>query len=71
MDEEIPGVCDTKEEIPGVDDAEGILGVYHNATPGVNDGAPDTANESDEAEIKQTNVERTSDTMHLCRQPRT
>ena len=64
MDEGLPGVGGTKEEIPGVDDAEGTPGVDNNptpgvddevddeATPGVDDDAPNTANKSDEAEIK-------------------
>ena len=68
---------DTEREIPGVDDVEGTPGMDDTtpgtdgeATPEVDDDAPDTANKSDEAKIKQTNVDRTSDTMNLHRQPR-
>ena len=71
----------TKEEIQEVDDTEGTLGmddatpgvndeVNDEATPGVDDDTPNTANESDKAEIEPTNVERTSVTMNLRRQPR-
>ena len=37
---------------------------------GVDDDASDTTNESDEAGINQTNVERISDAMKLCRESR-
>ena len=33
----------TEEEIPGVDDAKGTLGVDNNATPGVDDKVDDEA----------------------------
>ena len=58
-DQEIPGVGGTKGEISGVYDAKGTPGlddttpeVDDEATPGVDDDAPNTANKSDEAEIK-------------------
>ena len=77
VNQEIPGVDGTEGEIPGVDDAEGTPemddttpGLNDEATPGVDDDAPDTANESDEAEIEQTNVECMSGAMNLRRQPR-
>ena len=46
---------------PGVDDE---------ATPGVDDDTPDTANESYEAKTEQTNVERTSVNINVCRHQR-
>ena len=71
----------TEEEITGVDDDEGTLGmddtlpgvndqVENEATPGVDDDAPGTTNESDEAEIEQTIVKRMSGAMNLHRQTR-
>ena len=79
VDQEIPGVDGTEGEIPGVVDAKGTpgmddatTGVDDEATPGVDtpgvdDDVPDTANESDKAEIEPTNVEHTSGVMILCR----
>ena len=84
MDQEIPGVDGTEGEIPGVDYVEGTPGMYDTNTgvddeatpgvdtPGVEDDVPDTANKSDEAEIKSTHVEHRSGAMNLQKriQPR-
>ena len=56
MDDTTTGV--DVETTPGVD------------TPGVDDPVTDTANESDEAAVEPTNVERTSGAMNLRRQTR-
>ena len=69
-----------RKKKPGVDDAKGTPGMYdaipgvedevdHEATPELDNDAPDTANESDEAKIEQTNVEHVSGTMSLHRHP--
>ena len=82
MDQEIPGVNGTEGEIPGVDNTKGTPGMDATTpgvddeatpgvdTPGVDDDVPDTANGSDETEIRPINVERTSVAMNLRRQPR-
>lgn len=82
VDQEIPGVCGTEGEIPGVDKAEGTPGIDDTTpgvdgeatpgvdTPGVDDDVPDTTNGSDEAKIEPTNVEHTSGAMNFRRQPR-
>ena len=82
VDQEIPRVDGTEGEIPGVDDAEGTPGMDDTTTgvddeanptvdtPGVDDDVPDTAKESDEAEIEPANVERTSGALNFCRHPR-
>ena len=57
--EQIPGVDDTEEEIPEVDDTKG--------TPGADGEAPETINESDEAEVKKQSIERASGAMILRR----
>ena len=63
---------DDAEGTPGIDyattgvDDEATPGVD---TPGVDDDVPDTTNESDEAKIEPTDVERTSGAMNLRRQP--
>ena len=60
--EEIPPVDDTDEEIPGADDTEEI--------PGVNDNVTETTDKSDEAEVEEKSIKRTSGTMNLRKQPR-
>ena len=82
MYQEIPGVDGTKGEITGMEDAKGTPGM-DDATTGVDDeatlgvdtprvdnDASDTASKSDKAKIHPSNVERTSSTMNLHRQPR-
>ena len=58
----IPGVDDTKEEIPEVDDSE--------ETPGVEHDTPVNKNESDKAEVEGKSTERTSGGTNLHRQTR-
>ena len=81
VNQEIPGVDGTEEEIRGMDEAEGTPGmddttsevndeVDDEATQGLDDDAPDTAHESDEDKTEQTHAEHESGAMHLHRQPR-